>query len=65
MTYEIARMLYSAEECLSSATYNFQGGWHKAAVNRCYYCLFDCITALLFVEGVSAKTHQGAHVKFR
>ena len=65
MSYEIGKMLQSAEDCLLSAEHSFKGGWYKAAANRSYYCVFDCITALLYAKGASAKTHQGAHVKFR
>lgn len=65
MNAEIQKILENAEDCLLTAQYNAQGGWQKAAVNRAYYCMFDCVTALLRAKEVSAKTHQGAHILFR
>ncbi|MFN0036730.1 MAG: HEPN domain-containing protein [Saprospiraceae bacterium] len=64
MKIEIAKMLRSAEDCLLSAEHSLAGGWYKAAANRTYYCIFDCISALLHHKDVFAKTHQGAHLKF-
>ncbi len=64
MTQEIAKIIRSAEDCLLSAEHSSSGGWYKAAANRAYYCIFDCITALLHHQEIFAKTHQGAHIKF-
>ena len=65
MSYEIEKILQNAEDCLLNAEYNFKGNWYKAAANRAYYCIFDCISALLQEKQVTAKTHQGAHIQFR
>ncbi len=59
MKMEIAKMLQSAEDCLSSAEHSFSGGWYKATANRAYYCIFDCVTALLHHKDIFVKTHQG------
>jgi len=64
MSDEIEKILREAEDCLSNAKYNLKGNWNKAAVNRAYYCMFYCVTALLHTQQISAKTHQGAHLKF-
>ncbi len=65
MSGEVGKIIREAEDCLSNAEYNLHGGWSKAAVNRAYYCMFYCVTALLHIQQISAKTHQGAHLKFR
>lgn len=65
MSSEVEKIIRVAEDCLSNAEYNLHGGWSKAAVNRAYYCMFYCVTALLHIQQISAKTHQGAHLKFR
>jgi len=64
MTIEIVKILQSAEDCLLSAEHSYSGGWNKAAANRSYYCIFDCITAFLHHKDIFAKTHQGAQLKF-
>ncbi len=59
MIMEIVKMLQSAEDCLLSAEHSFSGGWYKATANRAYYCIFDCVTALLHHKDIFVKTHQG------
>ncbi len=64
MTPEIEKILARAEECLSDARFNFEHDRFQVAVNRSYYCVFDCVAALLHHKDVFTKTHQGAHQKF-
>ncbi len=64
MKDEIEKILSKATDCLADAELNMQFDRYIACINRSYYCLFDCIQALLYVKGVFAKTHQGSHAKF-
>ena len=61
---EILKALEKAADALDTAEYDLKGGFMLATVNRVYYCIFYCMTALLYSEGVYAKTHQGARAKF-
>ncbi len=61
---EVRQALVRAEDALDTAAYNLKGGFLLATVNRAYYACFYCMTALLYTEGVQAKTHQGTHIKF-
>ncbi|MFN0014531.1 MAG: HEPN domain-containing protein [Saprospiraceae bacterium] len=65
MKHELEVILRNAEDCLSDAEFNLKHDRLRAAANRAYYCIFDCITALLHTKGVYSKTHQGAHTQFR
>jgi uncharacterized protein (UPF0332 family) len=49
---------------LRQPEYDLAGNHILAATNRAYYTYFYCIIALLVIEDVHAKTHQGAHGKF-
>lgn len=64
MNAEVKIVLERAKDCLSDASFNLTHQRLLAAANRSYYCVFDCLTALLMAKGVSTKTHQGAHLKF-
>ncbi len=64
MKPEIEKILDRAEDCFSDAEFNFKNDRFQVAVNRSYYCIFDCVTALLQEKDIFAKTHQGAHTKF-
>lgn len=64
MKSEIQKIVAKAEDCLSDSQYNFDGRRYIASVNRSYYCIFDCVRALLFPQGYYPKTHQGAQLKF-
>jgi len=47
-----------AEKCLTSAQAIFSAGDLESSVNRLYYCVFNCASALLATEGVSYKKHS-------
>ena len=64
MKTELEKILARAEDCLSDAQFNFEHDRLQVAVNRSYYCIFDCVRALLWDKEVFTKTHQGAHTKF-
>ena len=64
MSPEIKVIIARAEDCLSDAAFNLKHHRLLAAANRSYYCVFDCITALLTDKDIYVKTHQGAHLKF-
>ena len=64
MKPEIEIILARAEDCLSDAVFNLEHDRLQVAVNRSYYCIFDCVIALLHEQAVFTKTHQGAHTKF-
>ncbi|QJW88050.1 HEPN domain-containing protein [Spirosoma taeanense] len=62
--YEASQALERAEETLQESAYNLEGGFPVVTVNRAYYAVFYCLTALLHTEGVYTKRHSGAHGKF-
>ncbi len=64
MSEEIKKMIQRAESCLSDASYNLAGSRYLVAVNRAYYCIFDCLQALLQSQSIFPKTHQGSRIKF-
>jgi uncharacterized protein (UPF0332 family) len=64
MTIQIQKLIERAEECLSDAEYSLEDLRFDMALNRAYYCVFDCVRALLQTQNIFAKTHQGTHVKF-
>jgi len=61
----LAKILFKAEDCLESSQSSFDENFFEAAVNRSYYAMFHSVQALLFVSESYAKTHSGAHSKFR
>ena len=64
MNVPIEMIIARAEDTLSDATFNFEYERYEACVNRAYYAVFYCITALLEAKQIYAKTHQGSHNKF-
>ena len=64
MIVPIEKIIAKAEDTMSDATFNYEYERYEACVNRAYYAVFYCITALLEVKQVYAKTHQGSHNKF-
>jgi uncharacterized protein (UPF0332 family) len=64
MSEEVIKILQRAADCLSDAQLNYQFQRYIACINRSYYCIFDCLQALLYTKDVFAKTHQGTHIKF-
>jgi uncharacterized protein (UPF0332 family) len=61
---EVGRLLIKAEDCLESSELNLREGFPDAAVNRSYYAIFDALTALLLLKGISVKSHSGAIQQF-
>ena len=64
MKVPIEKMIDKAEDALSDALFNLEDKRYAVAINRAYYAMFYCISALLEVKQISTKTHQGAHNKF-
>ncbi len=64
MKDDTAKWLRRSEECLEEAQQLLENDHYLGTVNRAYYCIFDSARALLFENGLFAKTHQGVHAKF-
>jgi hypothetical protein len=64
MKVPIEKIVEKAEDTLSDAVFNFESTRYEAAINRSYYAVFYCISALLEAKQANTKTHQGAHNKF-
>lgn len=64
LLHEAQLMLDRAEDTLEDAETILKMNMVLAAVNRTYYGVFYCISALLITEDVVSKTHQGAQIKF-
>ena len=62
--YEAQLALERAEDTLNESAHNMDGGFTTATVNRAYYAVFYCLTALLYTEGIQTKRHSGAQGKF-
>ncbi|WP_428660565.1 HEPN domain-containing protein [Runella sp.] len=62
---EIEKYIQKAHDCLSDSLYLLEGKRFEAACNRSYYAIFDMIQAGLAFQNAAAKTHTGAHTKFR
>lgn len=54
-----------AQDALDTARYDLKGGFTLAAVSRAYYVVFYCMSGLLMLHDIHAKTHQGVQAKFR
>lgn len=61
---ESFKALERAEFTLENSEYNLHGGFELGTVNRAYYAMYYCMSALLFTENVYAKSHKGTHVKY-
>ena len=61
----LARILFKAQYCLESSQSSFEENFFEASVNRAYYSMFHSVQALLFASKSYAKTHSGAHSRFR
>jgi len=49
-----------AFEALDDARANLEEGRYKTSVNRSYYAVLNAVRAVLILEGVNPKTHEGA-----
>ncbi|MFN3480051.1 MAG: HEPN domain-containing protein [Thermodesulfovibrionales bacterium] len=49
-----------AYEFLEDAEMIFKAGRYKTSVNRSYYAVLNAIRAVLILEGVNPKSHEGA-----
>ncbi|MEN0047366.1 MAG: HEPN domain-containing protein [Bacteroidota bacterium] len=65
MTEEIKIIIEKSEHFLKDASVLMTQERYEGAVNRAYYAAFTAIRAMLFAEGIFAKTHSGVHTKFR
>jgi uncharacterized protein (UPF0332 family) len=61
---EAFRAVEKAKDAIETAEHDVSGGFVSAAVNRGYYAMYYCMTALLYTKDVYAKTHSGTIVKF-
>jgi uncharacterized protein (UPF0332 family) len=61
---ESFKALEYAEFTLQNSEYNLHGGFALGTINRAYYAMFYCMTALLFTENIHAKSHKGTLVKY-
>lgn len=64
MKNETNKLLLRAKDCFDDALFNLNYHRYMVVVNRAYYCIFDCVQALLIEQSIYTKTHQGAHTKF-
>lgn len=49
-----------AYEFLEDAELTFKAGRYKTSVNRSYYAILNAVRAVLILEGVNPKSHEGA-----
>jgi len=61
----LTKILLKAQDCLESSQSSFKENFFEASVNRADYSMFHSVQAFLFVSKSYAKTHGGAHSKFR
>ncbi len=65
MDDNIKKYLTTAFYHLEEAKSMLESGFLNGAVNRAYYAMFTAVHAALFPHGILAKSHSGAHNKFR
>jgi len=54
-----------AQDAIDTAKHDLKGGFTLAAVSRAYYVVFYCMSGLLMLNDIHARTHQGVQAKFR
>jgi uncharacterized protein (UPF0332 family) len=59
------KAIQKAEDAFDTAKHDLKGGFTLAAVSRAYYAVFYCMTGLLLLHDIHAKTHRGVQTKFR
>ncbi|MEM9886814.1 MAG: HEPN domain-containing protein [Bacteroidota bacterium] len=64
MDERVEKVLKEANQALDDADFLLAGERTQATVNRAYYCVFHCMQAMLQMENIQAKTHQGTLRKF-
>ncbi len=62
--HESRLWLERADDTLHASDINLKNDLLLASVNRAYYAMFYCATALLRSENIVAKSHSGAFNKF-
>lgn len=62
--YEAQLWLERAKDTIHASDINLKHELLLTAINRAYYSMFYCFTALLRSEGVVAKSHSGVINKF-
>lgn len=62
--YEAQLALERAEDTLDESAHNLDGGFTIATVNRAYYAIFYCLTALLYTEDIQTKRQRSTGYKF-
>lgn len=48
-----------AKEALEDARANLKEGRYRTSVNRSYYAVLNAVRAVLILEGINPKTHEG------
>ena len=59
-----SKALERAKDTLETSEHDLKGGFTLATVNRAYYAMFYCMSALLFTENIYAKSHKGVLIKY-
>ncbi len=62
--YEAQLWLDRAKETIDASNVNLENEFLLTAINRAYYAMFYCTTALLRLENIFAKSHSGTINKF-
>lgn len=64
MDKRIRKKIRLAKRTLEDGEYLLEGHRYRAAIGEAYYTMYHCIKALLYNEGISAKSHSGVQTKF-
>ena len=61
---EALKALEKAQDALATGRHDLQAGFTLGAINRSYYCMFYCMSGLLYLHDIHTKSHQGIRAKF-
>lgn len=64
MTFRSEDYLHEAADLIETAEITLQHSKYKSTINRAYYSVFNCLSALILSEGLFVKTHSGVKMKF-
>lgn len=57
-------MIEKSERNMQQALFNATSGFWDLIVNRLYYSIYHAVNALLFLDGITAKSHKGTSQQF-
>lgn len=60
---EALKALEKAQDALATGRHDLQAGFTLGAINRSYYCMFYCMSGLLYLHDIHTKSHQGIRAK--